>query len=55
MFLGFSSSTLFFPSSSAVISPFTSLIFHLDNELKIKFDNCLMRTYLESQRRDAAG
>lgn len=51
MFLGFSGSALFFFPSSAVVSQFTSLGFHLENKLKIKFDNCLtlIKSDLESR------
>lgn len=48
MFLGFSGSAL--PPPPAVVSQFTSLLFHLENKLKIKFDNCLslIKSDLES-------
>lgn len=42
--------TLFLPPPRAVVSQFTSLGFHLENKLKIKFDNCLtlIKSDLES-------
>lgn len=39
--------TLFF-FSPAVVSQFTSLVFHLENKLKIKFDNYLIKPDVES-------
>lgn len=38
----------FFSSPPAVVSQFTSLVFHLENKLKIKFDNYLIKPDVES-------
>lgn len=49
MFLGFSGAAPFFFPRPAVVSQFTSLVFHLENKLKIKFDNYLIKLDVESQ------
>lgn len=47
MFLGFSGA-LTPPCTPAVVSQFTSLLFHLENKLKMKFDNNLIKPDVEA-------